>query len=165
MNAQNRAENASIRREIDHLRHKTVAELKVRYLELFGETSRSNHKQFLVRRIAWRLQALAEGDLSERARERALSLARDADLRLRAPQDSLSMATTAGRHRDARLPAPGTILRRAFRDQNITVHVLEKGFQYEGAVYPSLSAVARHVSGTQWNGFSFFRLPGAAVRK
>ena len=165
MNPQNRAESASIRREIDHLRHKTVAELKVRYLELFGETSRSNHKQFLIRRIAWRLQALAEGDLSERAHERALSLARDADLRLRAPQDSLSMATAASRHRDARLPAPGTILRRVFRDQNITVHVLERGFQYEGAVYPSLSAVARHVSGTQWNGFSFFRLPGPGGEK
>jgi thymidylate synthase ThyX len=52
MNAQNRAESASIRHEIDHLRHKTVAELKVRYLELFGEASRSNHKQFLIRRIA-----------------------------------------------------------------------------------------------------------------
>ena len=165
MNVQNRAENASIRREIDHLRHKTVAELKVRYLELFGEASRSNHKQFLIRRVAWRIQALTEGDLSERARERALSLARDADLRLRAPQDSLSMATTAGPHRDARLPAPGTVLRRAFRDQNIMVQVLEKGFQYDGIVYPSLSAVARHVSGTQWNGFSFFRLPGAAGRK
>ena len=165
MNAQNRAEIASIRREIDHLRHKTVAELKVRYLEAFGEASRSNHKQFLIRRIAWRLQAVAEGDLSERARERALSLARDADLRLRAPQGSSGIATTAGRHRDARLPAPGTILRRAFRDQNITVHVLEGGFQYEGAVYRSLSAVARHISGTQWNGFSFFRLPSAAGRK
>jgi hypothetical protein len=164
MNAQNRAESASIRHEIDHLRHKTVAELKVRYLDLFGETSRSNHKQFLVRRIAWRVQALAEGDLSERARERALSLARDADLRLSAPQGSSGTAT-AGRHRDSRLPVAGTILRRAFRDQNVTVHVLEKGFQYEGAVYRSLSAVARHISGTQWNGFSFFQLHGAAGRK
>jgi len=94
MNAQNRAESASIRYEIDHLRHKTVAELKVRYLDLFGEASRSNHKQFLIRRVAWRIQALTEGDLSERARERALSLARDADLRLSAPRGS-GMATTA----------------------------------------------------------------------
>ena len=108
---------------------------------------------------------MAEGDLSERARERALSLARDADLRLSAPQGLSGMATTAGRHRDARLPAPGTFLRRVFRDQNITVHVLEKGFQHDGIVYRSLSAVARHISGTQWNGFSFFQLPGAAGRK
>jgi hypothetical protein len=165
MNAQNRAESASIRHEIDHLRHKKVAELKVRYLEVFGEASRSNHKQFLVRRIAWRLQALAQGDLSERARERALSLARDADLRLRAPEGSSGMATTAGRHRDCRLPAPGTILTRTFREQAIAVHVLNNGFQYDGIVYRSLSSVARHISGTQWNGFSFFRLHGAAGRK
>jgi hypothetical protein len=131
--------------------------LKVRYLELFGEASRSNHKQFLVRRIAWRIQAVAEGDLSDRARERALSLARDADLRLSAPQDSSNVATQ-GRHRDSRLPAVGTILKRTFRDQSVTVRVLEKGFQYEGNVYRSLSAVARHVSGTHWNGFSFFGL-------
>ena len=36
--------------------------------------------------------------------------------------------------------------------------VLEKGFQYEDVVYRSLSAVARQISGTQWNGFSFFQL-------
>jgi hypothetical protein len=164
MNPQNRAESASIRHEIDHLRHKTVAELKVRYLELFGEASRSNHKQFLVRRIAWRIQAVAEGDLSERARERALSLARDADLRLRAPQDS-SVAHTEGRRRDSRLPAAGTTLTRTFRDQSVTVRVLENGFHYEGAVYRSLSAVARHISGTHWNGFSFFGLHGGGERK
>jgi hypothetical protein len=56
-------------------------------------------------------------------------------------------------------------LRRTFQDENITVHVLEEGFQYEGAVYRSLSAVARHITGTQWNGFSFFRLYGGVGRK
>jgi hypothetical protein len=61
MNPQKRAESASIRHEIDHLRHQTVAELKVRYLGLFGEASRSNHKQFLVRRIAWRLKLWQKG--------------------------------------------------------------------------------------------------------
>ena len=161
MHAQNEAEMASIWSEIDHLRHKTVAQLQIRHLEVFGEPSRSNHKQFLIRRIAWRLQALAEGDLSERARERALSLARDADLRLRAPHSAVWQPGTAavrGRHRDSRLPLPGTVLARTFRDQHITVQVLEKGFEYEGTVYRSLSAVARQISGTQWNGFSFFRL-------
>ncbi len=161
MHAQNEAERASIGSEIDDLRHKTVAQLQIRYLKVFGEPSRSNHKQFLIRRIAWRLQALAEGELSERARERALSLARDADLRLTAPRSSVwqpGMAATRGRHRDSRLPPPGTVLTRTFRDQHITVQVLEKGFEYEGRVYRSLSAVARQISGTQWNGFSFFRL-------
>jgi len=75
-------------------------------------------------------QSLA-ANLSERARERALSLARDADLRLRAPQDS-SVAHTAGRHRDSRLPAPGTILTRTFRDQSVTVRVLDGCAEFSG---------------------------------
>src|SRR6266851_2316489 len=157
MQARNVSEMASICSEIDDLRRKTVAQLQIRHLEVFGEPSRSNHKQFLIRRIAWRLQALAEGDLSERARERALRLAQDADLRLRAPQSSVWQPGTAaahGPHRDSRLPLPGAVLTRMFRDQNIIVQVLDKGFEYEGMVYRSLSAVARQVSGTQWNGFS-----------
>src|SRR5256886_11921120 len=64
-----RSQNASKWREIDALRHQSVGQLRVRYLEVFGLESRSNHKQFLVRRIAWRLKANAEGDLSQRARE------------------------------------------------------------------------------------------------
>ena len=155
MALQNQNETRTFLQEIEGLPYKTVAQLHNRYLEVFGEPSRSNHKQFLVRRIAWRLQALAEGDLSERARERALSLARDADLRLRAPQ----AVSVPGRHRDPRLPQPGSTLSRIFRDRTVTVKVLEQGFQHEDRVYRSLSAVARHISGTQWNGFSFFQLP------
>ena len=161
MSLKSEPEMLAISSEIDDLRHKTVAQLQNRYLEVFGEPSRSNHKQFLIRRIAWRLQALAEGDLSERARERAFSLAQDADLRLRAPRSSVwqpGMAAARGRHRDSRLPRPGTVLTRTFQGRNVSVQVLEKGFKYEGAVYRSLSAVARQISGTQWNGFSFFAL-------
>ena len=65
----------------------TVGQLKDRYREVFGEDTRSNHKQFLFRRIAWRVQANAEGGLSERARRRALEIADDADLRIRAPKN------------------------------------------------------------------------------
>ena len=54
--------------------------------------SRSNHKQFLFRRVAWRIQANAWGGLSERARRRALELADDADLRIRAPKNFLKNA-------------------------------------------------------------------------
>ena len=56
--------------------------LRDRYAELFGEETRANNKPWLVKRIAWRLQALAEGDLSERALQRAAALAIDADLRM-----------------------------------------------------------------------------------
>jgi len=163
-------ENASMWHEIDRLRHQTVGQLKVKYREVFGLESRSNHKQFLVRRIAWRLQANAEGDLSERARQRALALAQDAELRIRAPESFLkecSGGTGKWRRdtRDSRLPAPGTCLTRQYQGQAIVVEVLEKGFCYQERVYQSLSAVARHVTGTQWNGFSFFALQDSAERR
>ena len=57
-----------IHKEIDALGRMTVGQLREKHLEVFGEKSRSNHRQFLFRRIAWRIQALAEGSLSERAR-------------------------------------------------------------------------------------------------
>jgi hypothetical protein len=141
-------EMLAISSEIDDLRHKTVAQLQIQYLEVCGQPSRSNHKQFLIRRIAWRLQALAEGDLSERARERALCLANDAELRLTAPQVSVwppGKVAVRGQHRDYRLPRPGAVLTRTFRSRNVSVQVLERGFEYEGAVYRSLSAIARQI--------------------
>jgi hypothetical protein len=145
---------------IDGMRHQTVGQLKVKYREVFGDESRSNHKQFLVRRIAWRLQANAGGSLSERARQRAADLAEEAELRIRAPESFLrQLSGPAGKRRgDPRLPAPGTWLSREFRGQRITVEVLEKGFLYQERVYKSLSSVARQVTGTQWNGFAFFAL-------
>ena len=85
MRTENGMETA-MRKEIDELSRMTVGQLRLKYLEAFGEESRSNHKQFLFRRIAWRIQALAEGGLSERARRRALEIANDADLRIRAPK-------------------------------------------------------------------------------
>ena len=68
--------NASVLKEIEGLRRLTVGGLRDKYREVFGEESRSNHKDFLFRRIAWRLQANAEGGLSERARRRALEIAK-----------------------------------------------------------------------------------------
>lgn len=75
----------NVGRLMSELERMTVTELRRRYVEVFGEETRSYHKAYLVRRIAWRVQANAEGDLPERARRRALELANDADLRLRGP--------------------------------------------------------------------------------
>jgi hypothetical protein len=76
----------NIDREVETLKRMAVGGLREKYLEVFREPSRSGNKQFLWRRIAWRLQALEEGDLSERARRRAMELAKDADLRIRPPK-------------------------------------------------------------------------------
>jgi hypothetical protein len=155
----------AVLKEIEGLRQLTVARLRDKYRGTFGEDSRSNNKDFLYRRIAWRLQANAEGGLSERARRRALEIANDADLRIRAPKHfgtcETARRTTVGivaGSRDSRLPDPGTLLTRQFQGQTNIVKVLADGFEYEGEAYESLSAIARKITGTRWNGFLFFGL-------
>ena len=68
-------------RAIDGLRGLGVRGLQEKYREVFGRESKSTHKQFLFRRIAWQIQAQAEGDLSQRARQRAGQIADEADVR------------------------------------------------------------------------------------
>ena len=65
----------NVNEEIAALRGMTVKQLRQRHIELFGEPTRSANRQWLFRRMAWRVQALAEGDLSDRARRRARALA------------------------------------------------------------------------------------------
>lgn len=145
-----------IQKQADALRDMTVAELREKCLDVFGEETRSRHKDFLRKRITWRLQANEEGGLSERARRRAGELANDSDLRLVAPRRT-EVRSFRPSH-DRRLPMPGTVLTRQYRGKTIRVTVLDEGFEYQGAVYRSLSAVAREVTGTRWNGFLFFGL-------
>src|SRR6516165_7103980 len=71
--------------EVASLERLSVGQLRQRFAELFGETTHASNRTWLIKRLAWRMQALAEGDLSERARRRAAELARDADLRLNPP--------------------------------------------------------------------------------
>lgn len=154
---------AALLAPIDELNRFNVCTLKTKYRELFGEDSRSSNKQFLTRRIAWRLQAQAEGDLSERARLRIAEIAEETDFRTRAPRGFLGMpgpVTDSGRgmHNDLRLPPAGTEIRRRFGNRDIVVKVLPKGFEYEHQRYRSLSAIAREITGTRWNGLLFFGL-------
>jgi Protein of unknown function (DUF2924) len=152
---------------IEQLRSLNVIALRKKYQHLFGDQSRSSNKQYLFRRIAWRLQANAEGGLSERACHRAVQIADEADLRTRAPKGFLSAqvpasATSTIDHsqpqRDARLPASGSLLTRRLNDRQIVVKVLAEGFEFESRRYRSLSAIAREVTGTRWNGLLFFGL-------
>ena len=155
----------TIIRSIEELASSKIPALKMRYRELFGEDSKSSNKQFLFRRIAFRLQANAEGDLSERARRRIGDIADDRDLRVRAPKEFLArpacdspLIGRAGPPKDYRLPGPGTLLTRRLGDRQIVVKVLNDGFEYESRRYRSLSAIAREVTGTRWNGLLFFGL-------
>ncbi len=92
----------NIGKEIAVLKQMTVRELREKFEEVFGEPTRAGNKDFLFKRIAWRIQSLAEGDLSERARRRAELLARDADLRTPSARVLIVPAGPAMGHPSAR---------------------------------------------------------------
>jgi Protein of unknown function (DUF2924) len=155
----------NVAREVAALRRMTVKQLRHRYAEVFGDATAANNRPWLERRIAWRLQALAEGDLSERARKRAEELANDADLRVIPPREAAAggaaeppPAKSVPLPSDGRLPPPGSLITRAYKGETVTVQVLADGFEYRGEVYRSLSAVAKAVTGSHCNGFLFFKL-------
>lgn len=157
--------NQQVTAEVALLDKMTVNQLARRFEELFGEECRSRHRRYLVRRIAWRLQANAEGGLSERAAQRAEELASDAEIRVTPPRKKGDAETAADtiklpEPRDPRLPPPGSWIERDYKGRMVRVWVREDGFEYEGRRYRSLSAIAKEVSGSHINGFRFFRLWG-----
>ena len=121
-------------REIARLRKMSPQELRGRYEEVFGEPTRSANRDYLVRRIGWRIQVLEEGGLSERAQRRAEELASDADLRVMPPRERhASEAGTVVRGQtsslasgDGRLPIPGSVLVRDYKGQEVRVTVLQR---------------------------------------
>jgi len=156
----------NVTKEVAALDRMTIRELRDRYAAVFGEATNGRNKAWLVRRIAWRLQANAEGGLSERARRRAAELADDADIRVTVPRvKSVSFSDDPTPRvlkfqPDDRLPPPGTVITRPYKGGVVQVKVLAEGFEYAGEVYPSLSAVAGAVTGSHCNGYLFFRLGG-----
>ena len=76
----------NVDKEVAVLQRMAVGQLREKYAEVFGEPTRTGNKVWLVKRIVWRMQALVEGDISERARRRAAELANDADLRTSDPR-------------------------------------------------------------------------------
>jgi hypothetical protein len=157
----------NIGKKVAALRRMTTHELQAKYTELFGEDAwTASNRVWLVKRLAWRLQALDEGDLSERARRRGAELANDADLRLSPPRlvkprpAAILEAGPTRRSTKRNVPQlrPGTILARKYRGEMLEVRVLADGFEFEGATYSSLSAVAKAITGAHCSGHHFFRL-------
>ena len=153
--------------QVRALQQMSVAELRAEWSRLHdGQAARSFNKQFLFRRLAFRLQELAQGGLSERARARAAELARDADLRVRprpGAMDAFQRPSTpapviASRQRDRRLPSPGTVLTRTYRGRELRLLVRDDGFELDGVFYRSLSAAAKAATGAKWNGPLFWGL-------
>ena len=157
----------NITKEVANMERLSVGALCERYREVFGEDTKARNKQWLIKRIAWKLQANEEGDISERARKLAMEIAQSSDIRTSAPkirtrpiEATFETATTIiTPPADGRLPVAGTVLMKNYKGRSIQVRVLPNSFEYEGEQYKTLTSIARIVTGQKnINGFQFFKL-------
>ena len=143
-----------------------AAQLQATHRLIFGKDRPIANCQHLRRKIAWQLQSEKGGGLPEAVRERAAAIARETQLRVRIGENlskrrneippDLTLTTSVVQTRDARLPMPGSLIVKKYKDRTLVVKVLDDGFEYEGRRYRSLSNIATELTGTRWNGFAFF---------
>ena len=136
-------------RQVADLQTMPLEELRERWKALFGSDPPAYRKAHLVKRLAYRIQELAFGGLSEETKQQLRAIAREHDgasgvLRRRNP-------SKAG-------PLPGTRLVREWQGERHEATVTRDGFECRGKPYRSLSAIARTITGTPWNGPAFFGL-------
>jgi hypothetical protein len=147
--------NDSVLAQLAALPEKTPAELKQLWRELYDREPPSHNKPFLVKRLAYRIQELAYGGLSARAEAKLNVLIEEEDRRVKG---------LPSLRKGDRLIA-GTRLIRQWQGVEHCVTVLDDGFEYQGARYRSLSAIARAITGTRWNGPAYFGLRPSRSRK
>lgn len=149
----------SIVSEINAFRQMSVGELREKWRELYGCASRSRNRDFLWRRLAWRIQELALGGLPGATRERLAELGAAPFERAQIPRGFVeSLAPVNSPRRDPRLPKPGSTILRRYKGIDIRVRVLDDGFEYDGRHFETLTEIARAVTGSAWNGYLFFGL-------
>ncbi len=138
----------SIPARIAALKIMPMPELKAQWRALFETEPPSFNRKHLENRIAYRIQELAYGGLKPETVRRLEALGE--------VYDSGNVTSRRIRH-DAR-PIAGTLLIREWRGVEKVVTVLQDGYEWEGRPYRSLSAIARAITGTKWNGLVFFGL-------
>ena len=123
-----------------------IGDLKARWRQLFHAEPPPYNRRFLEHRLGYRIQELAYGGLRPEAVERLDALADELDGKL------------SRRRRIENRPISGTRLIREWKGVEHQVTVRDQEFEYQGRPYKSLSAVARAITGTRWNGLVFFGL-------
>jgi hypothetical protein len=144
--------------EIEILRRLDVPDLVARYREVFAKEPRSKNRFYLWKRIAWKLEEQRLGGLSQVARDRLEELIEQIEV----PKEEDGGRGVKRRPRtfppQKRDLTVGTTLTRVWHGQPLQVKVVEDGFEYDGKVHKSLSAVAKAITGAHWNGRLFFGL-------
>jgi len=152
--------------DLDRLARATPSELQRLFRLVFDCAVPAGSTELARRKIAWHAQSGRAGGLPDSARQHALAIAKESNLRIhlrrgRSRQGSqVPHATVRGivSDHDSRLPMPGCIIVKEYRGQSLVVRVLDDGFEYAAQRFSSLSAIAKEITGTKWNGFLFFGL-------
>ena len=141
------------------LKDSSTGELLKQYKELYGENATGTHKTYLWRKIAYRLQEQRNGSLSAKAQTKLKALIEQHDpINNEALRPDKPIVSQQASIKDERLPIPGTVITKEYKGANYKVKVLEKGFEYNGKIYKTLSAIAKEITGSHWNGYLFFGL-------
>ena len=166
--------------EIAKLQKADLPELRSEYQKLFGKPSKSRNRKQLFNQIAQRLQEKGQARDNGGARKPANGSQASSEVQSQkstltakfepkrkrpAPRRPINKVKTPRQRQsrpvgatDPRLPKAGTTITKKYKGKTINVRVLEKGFTYDGKQYRSLSAVAKQVTGSIWNGYLFFGL-------
>ena len=148
--------STNVLKQIADLERLSYSDLQERWRQLIGAEPPRYRREFMVKRLAHRLQELAHGGLSQDTRDEMDRLLDDAGY------DELGARGTGPRRRPGRdFPVAGTRLVREWDGERHEVTVVRGGFEYRGRRYRSLSAIAREITGTRWNGPRFFGLRSA----
>jgi len=148
---------SSVIRQIHRLRQMTVGDLRLEWMKLYGESTRSRNRDYLWKRLAWRVQELANGGLSDDARKRINDLDAQGFIHARTPNVAAPAADPERRPaRDPRLPSPGSVITKQYKGRELRVVVRENGLELDGTMYPTATALAKSVTGSKSiNGWLF----------
>jgi hypothetical protein len=145
-----------LEQRITEIQRMNWTELRALWRDIYKEEPRSGNVQWMRKRLCWQVQAEVLGGLSDAAKKRIEELTPLALQWLpwgfRSFPEKNTVVSPAERGR----LKPGTVLTRPYKSKTVVVNVREDGFEYDGALFRSLSAVAKAVTGSHWNGRLFF---------
>ena len=145
----------SMAARLTKLQSLTTAQLREEWRHVMGEEPRSYNRVWMFKRLAWAIQAREFGGLSARAQARLEELLPYAEMWM--PLGKRGIAAPPAATGATQGLSPGTVLTRLYKGRTLTVLVRDDGqFEYDGTIYASLTAIAKTVTGSHWNGHHFF---------
>lgn len=152
----------SVLKQVASLPNLKHDELKAMYVALYGTEPPAYNRDLIIKRLAYRLQEIAYGGLSERVERRLDEVLVENGY----DENAMPVGTSKRKTKVAKdHPVVGTVLLREWRGKHYQVTTLRDGFEFEGRKYRSLSAIATAITGTHQSGVAFFGLKPVRRKK